>query len=530
VKRRTLLGGASAAVTNFGDWVLPRPALAQGAAARTLRFVPQANLTSPDPVWTTANVSRNHAYLVWDTLYGLDTELQPSPQMCAGHEVSDDGLGWRFTLREGLAFHDGEPVRASDCVASITRWSKRDTFGQIIAARLAEISALDDRRFELRLTKAFPLLPFALAANPCFVMPERIASLDPFKQITEIIGSGPFRFVPDEWISGSRAVYARFPGYQPRQEKPSFTGGGKVARVERVEWIVMPDPATAGAALQSGEIDWVEQPLIDLLPLLRRNADIRVETNSPYGVIGVIVFNHLQPPFNNEKLRRALLPAVDQQEFVAAVMGNESGSAKTGIGVFTAGSPLANSEGLEALTGPRDLDRARQLVKQSGYNGERVVLLSPSDYPSLQAVAQVTRAVYQRVGLNVDYVETDWGSVISRRAKKEPVERGGWSTFVTTADGFGLTNPIGNNMIRGAGEQGWFGWPTSPRLRGLREAWLDALDLPAQRRIATEIQRTVWDEVPYIPVGEWFLPIAYRTRLTGIVRGPYPVFWNVAKA
>jgi peptide/nickel transport system substrate-binding protein len=224
------------------------------------------------------------------------------------------------------------------------------------------------------------------------------------------------------------------------------------------------------------------------------------------------------------------LPAVDQQEFVAAVMGNESGSAKTGIGVFTAGSPLANSEGLEALTGPRDLDLARQLVKQSGYKGERVVLLSPSDYPSLQAVAQVTRAVYQRVGLNVDYVETDWGSVISRRAKKEPVERGGWSTFVTTADGFGLANPIGNNMIRGAGEQGWFGWPTSPRLRGLREAWLDALDLPAQRRIAAEIQRTVWEEVPYIPVGEWFLPIAYRTRLTGIVRGPYPVFWNVAKA
>jgi peptide/nickel transport system substrate-binding protein len=530
VKRRTLLAGASAAAASLVEGTLPRPSLAQSASAQTLRFVPQANLTSPDPIWTTANVTRNHAYLVWDTLYGLNTDLQPSPQMCAGHELSADQLTWRFTLREGLVFHDGEPVRSSDCVASILRWSKRDSFGQIVGARLAGTNVLDDRRFELRMTKPFPLLTFALAGNNCFIMPERVAKTDPFKQIEEIIGSGPFRFIRNEWVAGSRAVYMRHAGYRPREEQPSFTAGGKVARVERVEWIVMPDPATAGAALQSGEVDWIEQPLIDLLPLLRRNADIRVETIDPYGVIGVIVFNHLQPPFDNPKLRRALLPAVDQSEFVSAVMGNESGSAKTGVGVFTVGSPLANAEGLDVLTGPRDIELARKLVRESGYKGERVVLLSPSDYPSLQAVAQVTRDVYQRVGLNVDYVATDWGTVISRRASKETVDKGGWSTFVTTSDGFGLANPVGNNMIRGSGEQGWFGWPTSPRLRSLRDAWLDAPDLPAQQRIAIEIQRTVWDEVPYIPVGQWYLPIAYRARLSGIVRGPYPVFWNVAKS
>lgn len=522
LKRRTLLATATS--------LLARPALAQGPAANTLRFVPQANLTSPDPVWTTANVTRNHAYLVWDTLYGLNTDLQPSPQMCAGHEIADNGLTWRFTLRDGLSFHDGEPVRGSDCVASIARWGKRDTFGQILAARTAEITAPDDRHFEIRLTRPFPLLPFALAGNACFIMPERIARTDPFKQIDEIIGSGPFRFMRNEWVSGSRAVYTRFQGYQPRQEPPSFTAGGKVARIERVEWLVMPDPATAGAALQAGEIDWIEQPLIDLLPLLRRNHDITIDTIDPYGLVGVIVFNHLQPPFDNVKLRRALLPAVDQSEFVAAVMGNESGSAKTNVGVFTVGSPMANTAGLEVLTAPRNVDLARRLVRESGYKGERVVLLSPSDYPSLQAVAQVTRDLYQRVGLNVEYVATDWGTVISRRASKEPADKGGWSTFVTTADGFGLANPIGNNMIRGSGEQGWFGWPTSPKLRGLREAWLDAPGLPAQKRIAEQIQLTVWEEVPYIPVGQWYLPIAYRNRLSGIVRGPYPVFWNVAKA
>jgi peptide/nickel transport system substrate-binding protein len=522
MQRRTLLGALPALA-------LARPAIAQDTASRTLRFVPQANLTSPDPIWTTANVTRNHAYMVWDTLYGLDMALQPQPQMCAGHELSADKLTWRFTLREGLLFHDGTKVVAADCIASLARWSKRDAFGQIIAARLAGMRVVDDQRFELTLTRPFPLLTFAIAGNNAFIMPERVAKTDPYKQIEEIVGSGPYRFVRNEWVAGARAVYTRFAEYKPRPEPPSFTSGAKIVHFDRVEWQVMPDPSTAGAALQAGEVDWLEQPLIDLLPLFRKNPSLKVVTNDPFGVIGVIVFNNLQPPFDNVKLRRALLPAVDQSEYVAAVMGSESSSAKTDVGVFTVGSPLANTAGLEVLTGPRDIARAKQLVADSGYHNESVVLLSPSDYPSLQAVAQVTNAVYRRVGLNVDYVSTDWGTVISRRASKEPVAKGGWSTFVTTADGLGLANPIGNNMIRGSGQNAWFGWPTSPRLVALREAWLDAPDLAAQRKIAEDIQRVVWDEVPYIPVGQWSLPIAYRTNVTGILRSPYPTFWNVAK-
>jgi peptide/nickel transport system substrate-binding protein len=525
-----MLAAVSAGAAAMIAGPLCRPAIGQNTAARTIRFVPQANLSSPDPIWTTANVTRNHAYMVWDTLYGLDIALQPHPQMCAGHEASDDGLTWRFTLRDGLTFHDGEPVRGSDCIASIARWSKRDTFGQLLAARLGDMTVLDDRRFQIRLSRPFPLLLQSIAGNNCFIMPERVARTDPFKQLDEITGSGPFRFVRDEWVSGSLAVYMRFDRYQPRPEAADFSAGGKIAHVERVEWRVMPDPATAGAALQAGEVDWIEQPLIDLLPLLRRNENIHVATQDPFGVIGVVVFNHLQPPFDNVKLRRALLPAIDQSEYVAAVMGNESANAKTGVGVFTAGSPLANTAGLDVLTGPRDITLARKLVAESGYRGEPAVLLSPSDYASLQAVAQVTRDVYQRVGLNVEYASTDWGTVISRRASKEPVAKGGWSTFVTTADGLGLANPIGNNMIRGAGANGWFGWPTSPRLAALREAWLDATDVATQLRIAEDIQRVEWDEVPYIPVGQWSLPTAYRTRLSGILRSPYPTFWNVAKS
>ena len=522
MKRRTLLGSAAAAT-------LARPALAQ-TASRVLRFVPQANLSSPDPIWTTADVTRNHAYMIYDTLYGVDTALTPSPQMCAGHELSADKLTWRFTLRSGLVFHDGTPVRAIDCTASIARWSKRDGFGQIVAARLDEMKAIDDRTFELRTKKPFPLMLLALGANSCFIMPERVAATDAFKQIDDFTGSGPFKFVRNEWVSGSRSVYARHEAYAPAAGKPDFSAGAKVANIDRVEWIVMPDAATAAAALQNNEVDWIEQPLIDLVPLLKRNKDITVQKFDPFGVVGVVVFNHLHPPFDNPKLRRALLPALDQNAYLEAVIGNQPDFKRAGVGVFAPGTPLANSTSLSGLTGPRDLALAKKLVAESGYKGEKVVLLCPTDYPTLQAVATMTRELYVQVGLNVEFVTTDWGTLIARRASQEVVEKGGWSTFCTSALGYQLANPIANNMIRGAGKSGWFGWPDSPALRGLRDAWLDAPDLASQQTIAADIQRTVFEEVPYIPTGQWFTPSAWRNSISGIVSGSSPVFWNLKKA
>ena len=522
MKRRTLLGSAAAAT-------LARPALSQ-SASRVIRFVPQANLSSPDPIWTTADVTRNHAYLIYDTLYGVDTTLTPSPQMCAGHELSDDKLTWRFTLRDGLKFHDGVPVRAADCVASIARWSKRDGFGQIVAARLDTMAALDDKRFELRMKRPFPLMLLALGANSCFIMPERIAKTDAFKQIEDFTGSGPFKFLRDEWVSGSRSAYARHDAYVPGTGKPDFSAGAKVANIDRVEWIVMPDPATAAAALQNAEVDWVEQPLIDLTAMLKRNRDITVRKFDPFGVVGVVVFNHLNPPFDNPKLRRALLPALDQGAYLSAVIGDQPEFKRAGVGVFAPDTPLANTIALAALTGPRDVALARKMVAESGYKNEKVVLLCPTDYPTLQAVATMTRELYVQVGLNVEFVTTDWGTLIGRRASQEPVEKGGWSTFCTSALGYQLANPIANNMIRGAGRTGWFGWPDSPALRSLRDAWLDAPDLEAQKTIATDIQRTVFDEVPYIPTGQWFTPSAWRNNITGIVSGSSPVFWNLKKA
>ena len=313
-RRRFLAAGAA---------VLACPAIAQSAGGGVLRFVPEGNLQNPDPIWTTTTVARNHEFMIWDTLYGQDGQGRPCPQMAAGHELSEDRLSWRFTLREGLRFHDGEPVRAQDCVPSILRWARRRGLGQAMLAQLDGIRVLDDRRFEIRLTRPYPLMLTALGTDVCFVMPERIARTDPFSQIGEYVGSGPYRFVRDEWVSGARAVYARWDRYVPVEAPPDFTSGAKLARFDRVEWIVMPDPATAASALQQGEVDWVQQPLVDLLTVLRGAPGVQVVVNDAIGVIPMIAFNHLHPPFDNPRLLRALLPAVDQSAFVEAAMGGE---------------------------------------------------------------------------------------------------------------------------------------------------------------------------------------------------------------
>ena len=522
MRRRNFLA-AGAALT------LARPAIVRAAGASTLRFVPQGNLQNPDPIWTTTVIARNHGYVIWDTLYGLDDKLLPQFQMLAGDTVSPDGLTWRLTLREGLWFHDNTPVRAADCVASLARWSKRDGFGQRLAAQTAEMRAVDDKTIEIRLNTPFPQLRFALGQGVCFMMPEHIAQTDPYQQIKEYTGSGPYRFLADQWVSGSRAVYEKFDRYQPRAEAPAYTAGGKVAHFDRIEWVIEPDPATAAAALQTGEVDWIEQPLVDLLPVLKRAPGVVVESVDLVGSIGIIRFNSIQPPFDNPKLRRALLPAIDQSEFMAAVMGNEQDLARTGVGVWGPGTPLASSAGLSAMTGPRDVALAKKLVAESGYKGEKVVLLSPSDFPVVQAIAQVTRDVLQRVGINVDYVSADWGTVVSRRTNKQPVADGGWSIFCTYGDGQSYANPATHTAIWGNGAKGWFGWYASEKMEALRGAFFEAPDLAAQQKIGQEIQLLVWQDVPYIPVGQWFQPIAHRADVTGILRSALPIFWNVRR-
>ena len=526
--RRTALAGTAALAAT----ALARPARAQAAGARTLVFVPQANLTSLDPVWTTATVTRNYAYLVYDTLFGTDDALTPRPQMAEGHTVEDDGRRWTIRLRDGLVFHDGTPVLARDCTASLARWMRRDSLGGTIAAVLEAMEAPDDRTVVIRLKRAFPPLLAALAKtqpSPAVIMPARIAATDPFKQVTEIVGSGPFRFLPDEYVSGSRVVFAKHAAYRPRDDAPSSAAGAKRVLVDRVEWRIIPEAQTAVNALRSGEVDWLEMPIPDLLPTLKRDRNVVVGKLDPYGLYPVLRFNHLHAPTSNRALRQAVLAAIDPREVMQAVMGDDAGAYNAPVGCFLPGTPYANDAGMDRVGGRAD-DAVRAMIKASGYAGERIVLLHPTDQPFYDAMTQVCAATLKRVGLNIDDAAMDWGTVVQRRNSREPLDKGGWSLFCTSFPALDYTDPLAAPGLRGTGSAAWYGWPTDAGMEELRAAWIDSADEGERKRLAGAIQTEAFTEAMYVPLGQYFQSAAWRSNITGHLKGQPPFFWNVAKA
>ncbi len=521
VSRRTILATA-----------LTAPAVARAAGRNVLTFIPQADLSVLDPIFTAAYVTRHHAMMVFDTLYGMDAAYRIQPQMAEGHLIEDDGLTWRIRLRDGLLWHDGEKVLARDCAASIRRWGTRDGFGQTLMAATADLSAEDDKTLRFRLKRPFPLLAAALGkpgSNVCAMMPERLATTDPFKQITEMTGSGPFRFLPKERVSGSLAAYERNASYLPRPSgEPSFTAGPKHVHVDRVEWHVVPDPATAAAAMRTGERDWWEAPTFDLLPMLRR-AGLTISPPDPLGYIGALRFNHTQPPFDNPALRRALLGAIDQADYMAAVAGADRSNWNDGVGVFCPASPMASQAGMEVLTSPRDLDGVKRAVAASGYRGQKAVVPVATDLPVLKAMGDIGVDAMRRAGIEVEARYTDWGSVLQLLSKTGPVEEGGWSAFHTAWSGLDQFDPAAHAFIRGNGKAASRGWPDSPRLETLRENWLAAPDQDARQKLAKEIQLQVFADVPYVPVGQFLPRTVYRREVTDVLGG-YALFWNLKKA
>src|SRR5712672_1623537 len=496
--RRTLLKGLAGAGSLAATGGLSMPALSQGAAARTLRFVPQANLANFDPIWGTQYVVRNAAALVWDTLYGLDGQLQPQRQMVEFEEVSDDGLVWTFRLRPGLKFHDGEPVLSRDVVASLTRWSARDPMGLMIKAIQNELTAVDDKTFKWSLKAPYPKLLLALGKNnsPCaFIMPERLAQTDPFKQIGDYVGSGPMRFAKSEWVPGAKAVFEKFADYVPRQEKASWLAGGKQMLVDRIEWVVIPDPATAAAALQNGEVDWWETPIPDLVPLLRKNRNIAVDIADPLGNIGSFRMNHLYAPFNDVRARRAVLMAMSQEDYMRALVGDDNALWKPLPGFFTPGTPLYTEEGGDILKGPRNLDAAKKLLAESGYAGQPVTCLVAQDQPITKSQGDVTADLLKRLGMNVDFAAIDWGTVGARRAVKTPPGQGGWQMFHTWHAGADTINPAVAIGVRASGEKAWFGWPEAPEVEAQVTAWYEAKTVDEEKAAIGRLNKAALDNV-----------------------------------
>ena len=531
--RRTFLKTAAGTGALAAAGGLAMPALAQGAAgAKTLRFVPQANLANFDPIWGTQYVVRNAALLVWDTLYGIDSKFQPQRQMVETETVSADGLTWTFKLRDGLKFHDGAPVTAKDVVQSLKRWQARDPMGLMIKAIEVELAPVDDMSWKWVLNKPYPKMLLALGKNnaPCtFIMPERIAKTDPFTQITEYIGSGPMKFVRSEWVPGAKAVFEKFADYKPRTEKPDWLSGGKVMQFDRVEWVIMPDAATAAAALQNGEVDWWETPLADLVPVLKKNANVSVDIGDPLGNIGAFRMNHLHPPFNNVKVRQAVMTALNQEDYMRSIIGDDDKLWKPMASFFTPGTPLYTEEGGEMMK-KKSVAEAKKLLAEAGYKGEPVVCVVAQDMAATKSMGDVTAELLKSIGMKVDFVATDWGTVGARRAQKTPPGQGGWNMFHTWHAGADCVNPASYTAVRANGDKAWFGWPDVPAVETEVTNWFAAKDLAEEKVVMGRLNKAAVENVVYCPTGFYLGYQAWRKNVSGVTSGPFPVLWGVSKA
>ncbi|HVZ09239.1 ABC transporter substrate-binding protein [Rhodopila sp.] len=524
MKRRTVLTSAIAATAS-----LAAPRLARADGPKTVTFVPHADLASIDPVWTTADITRNYSLAVFDTLYAYDAQFKVQPQMAEGHKVEDGGKTVEITLRDGLAFHDGQKVLARDCAQSIKRFGTRNPFGQALMQRVDEISAPSDTVIRFRLKKPFPLLTTALAEVYCAIMPERLAQTDPLKQIPEAIGSGPFKFMADERVPGSRVVFTKNAAYVPRASGiPSFNAGPKIVNVDRVVWTFIPDPSTASAALQQGEIDWWENPSLDLVPQIKTYKDVTMAVKDRTGEIGCLRFNQLFPPFDSAAIRRVALQAIDQKEVMEAVCGAEPSLYKVDVGLFVPGTPMASTVGVEITRAPKDYAKLKKDLAAAGYDGRKIVVLGATTIPTIWAQAQVASDMLSKAGFNIDLQPMEWGSVVQRRASREPVDKGGWNIFFTWLGGFGNISPAPNIAIRGNGAGAWFGWPTNPKIEELWAAWFEAPDEAAQKKICEQMQVAFWQDPTYVPTGMYEQPTAFKTYMKDIPEG-WPQFYTLKK-
>lgn len=525
MKRRDLMKATLA-----GAAVLAAPRLGRAASSSLLKFIPQADLVSIDPVWTTADVTRNYSLAVFDTLFGMDEHFAIHPQMAEGSTTSTDGKTVEITLRDGLKFHDGTPVLARDCVATINRYSVREPLAAQMMTVVDEVAAPSDKVIRFKLKRPFALLTTALAQYQAAIMPERIAKTDPYKAITEVVGSGPFKYVASERVTGAKVVFARNVDYVPRKDgTPSFTAGPKVAHFDRVTWTVMPDAATAAAALQAKEMDWWENPTIDLVPLLKKDKSITIKVTDVTGEIGCLRFNCLNPPFDNEKIRQVALAAISQRDCMEAVAGAVPELIKTDVGVFVPGTPMASTVGIEHTHQFKDTAKLKKDLIAAGYKGEKIVLLTATTFDTIHNEAEVAAVALKKIGFNIDNQEMDWGTVVQRRAVQKPVDQGGYNIFFTFLGGTGNITPATDIAIRGTGTKAWFGWPTSAKMEQLRNAWFDAPNLAAQQKLCAEMQALFWQWAPYVPLGMYDQPTAFHNDLKDIRMG-FPQFYGVRRA
>ncbi len=505
-------------------------AAALGAAANSetvLRVKPHADLKNLDPIWTTAYISRNHGYMIYDTLFAMDETFTPQPQMVDTWGSSDDGMVWVFTLRDGLTFHDGSPVTGEDVVASLERWGKRDGMGQQLFSNMDKLVAVDEKTVVLVLAQPFGLVLEALgkiSSNVPFIMPKEVAATDPFEQISDYTGSGPFVFQEDQWIPGSQVVYTKFEDYVPRGEPASAASGGKIAGVDKVVWNYIPDDTTAVNALIAGEIDYYEQPANDFIPILSARPDLTVTVNDPIGNIGFARFNHLLPPFDDAAVRQAAIMAMKQEDYLASAFGDPD-YWMTCYSVYPCGTPYASeiaSEGI--MTG--SVEAAKNALAETGYDGTPVVVMQPTDIAALSVFSLVTAEKLRAAGFTVEVQAMDWATLTSRRAKRDPVAAGGWNMFHTWWIGADVIDPMAI-AFSGNPDAGWFGWPEDAELEAARKAFAIAETTEEKLAHAHKVQERLWKVGASGQLGQFFVPVAYRNSVKGLIKSPVQFYWNI---
>src|SRR4051795_7872986 len=501
------------------------------AQNKVLRVVPHSNLNILDPIWTTQYMARNHGYMVYDTLFGTDEKSRIQPQMVEKWSESPDHRLWSFTLRAGLAFHDGTPVTGEDVVASLERWGKRDAMGQKLMTFVERMDAPAANTFRIFLREACGFVLEALgkpSSNVPFIMPKRVAETPADKQIDDATGSGPYIFAKEEFKPGDKAVYIKNTKYVPRQEPPSGTAGGKQVYVDRVEWnLALRDAQAQVNALARGEIDILEQPAFESYAPLQADKNIQVVNSNPLGFQYMGRFNHLHPPFNNAKVRQAALAAFSQEPFLRAQVGIKE-FYHSCASMFTCNTPYGSPKGSD-IQSKSNIKKAQELLKTSGYDGTPVVIMKPTDLAAIQKLPDVAAQLLRQAGFKVDLQAMDWNPVVTRRAEKEPPAQGGWNMFCTAWVAPDIWNPLANPAVGALGDKSWFGWPSDAELGKLRGPLARETDEPKQKRLGASIKTRALEIATHAPLGEYIEPLAARRNVTGFVTGPGNLYWNIKK-
>ena len=498
-------------------------------AESVLRIRDVGDIQQMDPLLSTNYPMRDMSYLIWDTLFAMDDNFQAQPQMVDTYTISPDKKTYDFTLREGLTFHDGAPVTSADVIASINRWMGKDSLGQEIAQRLDTIEPTGDTSFRIVLTEPFGQLLNGLGrmtAYPLFIMPERIANTPIGEKLPELIGSGPFKFAG--WQPGVKFVVEKYDGYIPRSEPPSNLAGGKIAKVDRIERITIPDDTSAVNALMAGEIDYVTEVPYDQLPLVESEPELTDATKPQLGKSLQIVLNHTQPPFENIKIRQAVQLALNQQDFMTTLLGDKTDLYQLCPAIFMCGGPYETDVNSDRYMHP-DPEKAKALLEEAGYDGTPITFLHPTDQQFQRDMGIVLVQALRNVGFTVNDQQMDLASMFSRRNNTGAPSEGGWNMFLTAFGGDAMMDPLTNPYVTGACDKAFVGWPCDDELQARWKAFLLADSQEERKAAAVAIQDRSNEIVTFIPMGQYYGKSAWNTSLDGMIQSPLQVYWNIEK-